>query len=206
MLRSRRWLTLTVGACHRGQHVETNYFASHCSLYSKARAAHRPGPVVGGSVSDVRSRVQFSRYTRPLEHSKTHPVHHLVCAVRPASGGQQARRHTAVRTSSAALSGHRRPPRWHHGRRRELLRAAMLPPRAAAWQPSKVCSKATSGRLLPSTECSLRSGCAVDERHGAGTHTSTLRGRGRASTLTWVSLSVGKHSATAPAIVRARSW
>ena len=142
---------------------------------------------------------------RPLEHSKTHPVQHLVCAVRPASGGQQARRHTAVRTSSAALSGHRRPPRWHHGRRRELLRAAMLPPRAAAWQPSKVCSKATSGRLLPSTECSLRSGCAVDERHGAGTHTSTLCGRGRASTLTWVSLSVGKHSAAAPAVVSARS-
>ena len=165
----------------------------------------RVGPAVGGPTSHVRLRFRFSRYTRPLEHSKTHLVQHLVCAVRPASGGQQARRHTAVRTSSAALSGHRRPPRWHHGRRRELLRAAMLLPRAAAWQPSKVCSKATSGRLLPPTECSLRSGCAMDERHGAGTHTSTLRGRGRASTLTWVSLSVGKHSATAPAVVRARS-
>ena len=35
-----------------------------------------------------------------------------------------------------------------------------------------------SGRLLPPTECSLRSGCAMDERHGAGTLNSTLRGRG----------------------------
>ena len=45
----------------------------------------------------------------------------------------------------------------------------------------------------------------MDERHGAGTHSSTLRGRGRAGKLTWVSLSVGKHAAAAPAIVRARS-
>ena len=117
---------------------------------------------------------------------------------RPADGGQQARRPMAVRTSSAALSGHRRTRRWHHGRRRELLRAAMLLPRAAAWQPSKVCSQAASGRLLPPTERTLRSGCAVDERHGAGTHNSTLRGQGRASKLTWVSLGVGKHSATVP--------
>ena len=36
-------------------------------------------------------------------------------------------------------------------------------------------------------------------------HISTLRGRGWAIKLTWVSLSVGKHAATAPAIVRARS-
>ena len=88
---------------------------------------------------------------------------------------------------------------------RELLRAAKLLPRTAAWQPSKVRSKAASDRLLPPTECSLRSGCTVDERHGAGTHTSTLRGRRRAIRLTWVSLSVGKHDATAPALVRART-
>ena len=124
---------------------------------------------------------------------------------RPADGGQQARRPTAVRTSSAALSGQWGTRRWHHGRRRELLRAAMLLLRAAAWQPSKVCSQAASGRLLPPTECSLRSGCAMDERHGAGMLNSTLRGRGRAIKLTWVSMSVGKHSAAAPAIVGART-
>ena len=109
-------------------------------------------------------------------------------------------------TSSVALSGHRRTPRWHNGQRRELLRAAMLLPHAAAGQLSRVGSKAASDSLLPTTECSLRSGCAVDERHGAGTHNSTLRGRGRASKLTWASLSVGQHSATAPAIVRARVY
>ena len=78
-------------------------------------------------------------------------------------------------------------------------------PRAAIGQPSKVASRVASGSLLPPTECSLRSGCTVDERHGAGTHTSTLRGRRRAIRLTWVSLSVGKHDATAPALVRART-
>ena len=95
---------------------------------------------------------------------------------RPADGGQQARRPTAVRTSSAALSGQWGTRRWHHGRRRELLRAAMLLLRAAAWQPSKVCSQAASGRLLPPTECSLRSGCAMDERHGGMvSHSHQLR-------------------------------
>ena len=44
----------------------------------------------------------------------------------------------------------------------------------------------------------------MDERHGAGMHNSTLRGRGRAVKLTWVSLSIGKYSAAAPAIVSAR--
>ena len=119
----------------------------------------------------------------------------------PASRRRAAgfRRSTAVRTSRARPSlgiGAHRP--CHHGRRRELLCAAMLLPHAAAWQPLKVCSQAASGRFLPPTGCSLRSGCAMDERHGAGTHTSTLRGRGRASKLTWVSLGVGKHSATVP--------
>ena len=104
-----------------------------------------------------------------------------------------------------ALSGHRRTPRWHHSRRRELLRAAMLLPHAAAGQPSKVGSKVASDSLLPPTECSLRSGCTVDERHGAGTHRSTLRERGRAGKLTWASPSVGKHGAAAPALVRART-
>ena len=66
------------------------------------------------------------------------------------------------------------------------------------------CPVAVKG-LLPPTECSLRSGCAMDERHGAGTLNSTLRGRGRAIKLTWVSMSVGKHSAAAPAIVGART-
>ena len=84
------------------------------------------------------------------------------------------------------------------GRRRELLCAAMLLPHAAAGQPLKVGAQAASGRFLPPTGCSLRSGCAVDERYGASMHTSTLRGRGRASKLTWVSLGVGKHSATVP--------
>ena len=45
----------------------------------------------------------------------------------------------------------------------------------------------------------------MDERHGAGTLNSTLRGQGRAIKLTWVSMSVGKHSAAAPAIVGART-
>ena len=64
---------------------------------------------------------------------------------------------------------------------------------------------AASGSLLPPTECSLWSGCVVDELHGAGTHNSIMRGRGRAIKLTWVSMSVGKHSAAAPAIVGART-
>ena len=100
---------------------------------------------------------------------------------------------------------HRRPPRWHHGRRRELLRAATLLPRAAFRQLSKAASIAASDRLLPHTGCSLRSGCAMDESHGVSTHSSTLRGRGRAGKLTWASQSVGKHGAAAPALVRART-
>ena len=123
----------------------------------------------------------------------------------PGGAGQQDRRSAAVRTSNVALSGHRRTPRWHHSRRRELLRAAMLLPHAAAGQPSRVGSKVASDSLLPPTECSLRSGCTVDERHGAGTHRSTLRERGRAGKLTWASPSVGKHGAAAPDLVRART-
>ena len=45
----------------------------------------------------------------------------------------------------------------------------------------------------------------MDERHGAGTHSSTLRERGRAGKLTWASQSVGKHSAAAPDLLRART-
>ena len=87
------------------------------------------------------------------------------------------------------------------------LRAAMLLPHAAVGQPSKVGSKAASDSLLPPTECSLRSGCAVDESYGVSRHSSTVCGRVRAGKLTWVSLSVGQHSATAPAIiVRARVY
>ena len=82
----------------------------------------------------------------------------------------------------------------------------MLLPHAAAGQPSKVGSKAASDSLLPPTECSLWSGCAMDKRHGAGMHNSTLRGRGRAGKLTWASLSVGRHDATAPALVRLRVY
>ena len=82
----------------------------------------------------------------------------------------------------------------------------MLLPHAAAGQLSRVGPKAASDSLLPPTECSLWSGCAVDERHGAGTHNSTLRGRGRAGKLTWASLSVVQHSATASALVRARMY
>ena len=46
----------------------------------------------------------------------------------------------------------------------------MLQPRAAFRQLSKAASTAASDSLLPHTGCSLRSGCAMDERHGAGTH------------------------------------
>ena len=45
----------------------------------------------------------------------------------------------------------------------------------------------------------------MDESHGVSTQSSTLCGRGRAGKLTWVSMSVGKHSAAAPAIVGART-
>ena len=104
-----------------------------------------------------------------------------------------------------ALSGHRRTPRRHHGQRRELLLAAMLQPHAAAWQACKACSKAASDSHLPPTECSLRSGCTVDESYSAGTHNSTLRGRGRSIKRTWVRLSVVRHGAGAPAMVGARN-
>ena len=105
-----------------------------------------------------------------------------------------------------ALSRQRRPPRRHHGQRRELPCVPVLLPCAALRQPSKSAALAASDSLLPRTGCSLRSGCAMDERHGAGTHSCTLRGRGRAIKLTWVSLSVGKHDATAPALVRLRAY
>ena len=82
----------------------------------------------------------------------------------------------------------------------------MLLPRAAAWQLSKVGCKAASASLLPATECSLWSGCTVDESYGVSTHSSRVCGRVRAGKLTWVSLSVGQHSATAPAIVRAHIY
>ena len=45
----------------------------------------------------------------------------------------------------------------------------------------------------------------MDESHGVSTHSSTLRGRGRAGKLTWARKSVGKHGAAAPALVRART-
>ena len=105
---------------------------------------------------------------------------------RPADGGQQARRPTAVRTSSKALSRQRRPPRWHHGQRRELPCVPVLLPCAALRQPSKSAALAASDSLLPRMGCSLRSGCAMDESHGASTHSSTLRAGGRAGKLTQV--------------------
>ena len=106
---------------------------------------------------------------------------------RPADGGQQARRPTAVRTSSKALSRQRRPPRWHHGQRRELPCVPVLLPCAALRQPSKSAALAASDSLLPRMGCSLRSGCAMDESHSASTHSSTLRAGGRAGKLTQVS-------------------
>ena len=45
----------------------------------------------------------------------------------------------------------------------------------------------------------------MDERHGAGTHSSTLRERVWAGKLTWASLSADKYGAAPPAIVSARS-
>ena len=89
--------------------------------------------------------------------------------------------------------------RWHH---RATARAPVRRHAAAArccWAATESrCPGSVTGRFLPPTGCSLRLGCAVDERYGASMHTSTLRGRGRASKLTWVSLGVGKHSATVP--------
>ena len=81
----------------------------------------------------------------------------------------------------------------------------MLLPCAALRQPSKSAALAASDSLLPRTGCSLRSGCAMDESHGVGTQSSTLRGRGRAGKLTQVSFAVAQHGAAAPAFVRARS-
>ena len=66
------------------------------------------------------------------------------------------------------------------GGRRELLCSAMLQPHAPAWQPLKVDSKAASDSHLPPRECSLGSGCAMDESQGVSTQSSTLRARGRA--------------------------
>ena len=77
---------------------------------------------------------------------------------------------------------------------------------AAAWQPSKARSKAASHSFLPRKECSLRPFCAVDEWHGRSAHSSTLREQVRAGKRTWVSWSVGQHSAAAPALVRARIY
>ena len=126
----------------------------------------------------------------------------------------------ASRRRAAGSTTHRRP---------DLVRGPLQPPahtavapRSAPRAPARchaaaarcrwtaiesIGSNKASDSLLPPTECSLRSGCVVDERHGTSTHTSTLRGRGRAikHKLTWASLSVGKHSATAPAIVGART-
>ena len=93
----------------------------------------------------------------------------------------------------------------HLGGRRELLRSAMLQPHAPAWQPLKVDSKAASDSHLPPRECSLGSGCAMDESQGVSTQSSTLRARGRAGKLTWAGPSVGKHGAAAPAIAGART-
>ena len=45
----------------------------------------------------------------------------------------------------------------------------------------------------------------MDESHGASTHSSTMRERGRAGKLTQVSFAVAQHGAAAPAFVRARS-
>ena len=96
--------------------------------------------------------------------------------------------------------------RWHHGRRRELPCVATLLPRAAFRQPLKAAFTAALDSLLPHTWCSLRSGCAVDERLGASPHSSTVCGQVRAGKLTWASLSVVQHSATASALVRARMY
>ena len=79
----------------------------------------------------------------------------------PGSGGQSARRPTAVRTSCAGLPGPRRTPRHGHGERRELLPAATLLPRAAAGQPSSTASSAAPDGLLPCTHSSLWVGCVV---------------------------------------------
>ena len=95
-------------------------------------------------------------------------------------------------------------PRCHHGQHRELPCVPMLLPCVALRQPSKSAALAASDSLLPRTGCSLRSGCAMDESHGASTHSSTLRVRGRAGKLTWASLSVGRYDTTAPALVRWR--
>ena len=46
----------------------------------------------------------------------------------------------------------------------------------------------------------------VDESYGVSRHSSTVCGRVRAGKLTWVSLSVGQHSATVPALVRAHYY
>ena len=90
-------------------------------------------------------------------------------------------------------------------RRRELPCVPMLLPCAALRQPSKSAALAASDSLLPRMGCSLRSGCAMDESHGVGTQSSTLRGRGRAGKLTQVSFAVAQHGAAAPAFVRAHS-
>ena len=151
------------------------------------------------------SRFTFHANTPHPRDSKGTPARWWVRAGRPAGGGQQDRPPAVVRTSNKALPCTGAAAVQHMGGRRELLRIAMIQLQAAAWQQSKAASKAASDSHLPPTQCSLGSGCAVDEWHGASPHSSTLCEREGASKLTMVSLSVDQHSTAAPTLVRARS-
>ena len=109
----------------------------------------------------------LTHYTRTLAHIQG--LHSPPSsAVGP--GGPLGQRWSAGSTTNRrpdlvrGPSQHRRTQRHPHGERRELLLAATLLPGTAAQDPLKVgCVAAPDGRLPP-TECSLMSGCAVDER------------------------------------------
>ena len=117
---------------------------------------------------------------RPFRCFPGLPARQWVRTVRPGGQGHQARRSAAVLTSCAASPGTGGTPRPAHGARHELLRATTLQPSSAAWQPSTRRQKAASDSLLPPTERSLRSGCAVCERAGRVLSAAPVASRRRA--------------------------
>ena len=135
----------------------------------------REGPALGGPRSRNFTFYATHALYRTHRGPKRPSARQWVPADWPASGGQLDRRPTAIQTSSTALPGHQRTPRrhiWPAPRAASRRHAAAA--RAAAWQQSKACSKAASGSFLPPTECSLWSGCMVDESYGVITHSSTV--------------------------------
>ena len=126
------------------------------------------GPRVGVSVSALGMRKITTTTTppRPPWCFSGPPARLWVRTARPAGQGHQDQRSAAILTSCTASPGTGGTPRQAHSARHALLRATTLRPSSAAWQPSTPRQQAASDSLLPPTERSLRSGCAVCERAG----------------------------------------